>query len=115
MKRIILIIFSFIIWLLLTWTFNWQSLVTGMVVSLTVGLMFGNLFVSNAKKVLMLAASEGDTAAAKKLLDYSKKPAETKRGRFVKDEARKEAAKKVRDDDILSDAALRLNVVSIRD
>lgn len=54
MKRIILIIFSFIIWLLLTWTLYWQNLVTGLVVSLTIGLMFGNLFVSNAKKVLQI-------------------------------------------------------------
>lgn len=70
---------------------------------------------SNAKKVLMLAASEGDTSAAKKLLDYSKKPAETQRGRFIKAEARKEAVKKADDNDLLSDAALRLNVVPIRD
>lgn len=70
---------------------------------------------SLAKRAVIAAVNDGDTAAAKKLWDMSKKPAETKRGRFVKDEAKKEAAKKVNDDELLSDAALRLNVVPIRD
>lgn len=54
MKRIILIVFSFIVWLLLTWTLNWQSLLIGAVVSLAIGLVFGKLFVSNAKKVFQI-------------------------------------------------------------
>jgi len=70
---------------------------------------------SNAKKVLMLAASEGDVSAAKKLWDNSKKPAETKRGRFKKEEVIKEAAKTVEDKEFLANAATRLNVVSIMD
>lgn len=70
---------------------------------------------SRAKKAVMVAVSEGDTAAAKKLWDMSKPTAETKRGRFVKEEAKKEAVKKVEEEDFLADAALRLNVVSIRD
>ena len=70
---------------------------------------------STAKKVLMLAASEGDTSAARKLYDISKPPVESKRGRFKKEEVIKEAAKKVEDREFLDNAALRLNVVSIRD
>jgi multicomponent Na+:H+ antiporter subunit E len=53
-KKIILILFSFILWLLLTWTLNWQSLAAGGVVSVAVGLVFGNLFTSNAKKVFQI-------------------------------------------------------------
>jgi len=70
---------------------------------------------SNAKKTLMLAASEGDVSAARKLWDMSRPEKETKRGRFKKDEVTKEAAKAVEENDFLSDAAMRLNVVSIRD
>ena len=54
MKKIILILFSFLLWLLLTWTLNWQSLVAGGVVSIAVGLVFGTLFVTNAKKVFQV-------------------------------------------------------------
>jgi len=53
-KRIILIIFSFIVWLLLTWTLDWQNLLVGLVVSIAIGFVFGNLFVSDSKKVLQL-------------------------------------------------------------
>jgi len=53
-KKIILILFSFLLWLLLTWTLNWQSLVAGGVVSIAVGLVFGTLFVTNAKKVFQV-------------------------------------------------------------
>ena len=51
MKKIILILFSFIVWLLLTWNFNSQNLIIGGVVSVAVGLIFGSLFVSDAGKV----------------------------------------------------------------
>ena len=51
MRRIILILFSFVVWLGLTWTLNWQSLVAGGVVSITVGLVFGPLFVTAPGKV----------------------------------------------------------------
>lgn len=54
MKKIILILFSFLLWLLLTWTLNWQSLVAGGVISIAAGLVFGTLFVTNAKKVFQL-------------------------------------------------------------
>lgn len=38
-------------WLFLTWTLNWQNLVVGGVVSITVGLLFGNLFAKAPAKV----------------------------------------------------------------
>jgi len=53
-KKIIMILFSFLLWLLLTWTLNWQSLVTGGVISIAVGFVFGTLFVTNAKKIFQV-------------------------------------------------------------
>ena len=70
---------------------------------------------STAKKTLLLAVSEGDVGAARKLFDISKKPTESKRGRFKKEEVIKEAAKSVEDKEFLHNAATRLNVVSIMD
>lgn len=70
---------------------------------------------SRAKKTLMLAVSEGDVSAAKKLADMSKPLVTTARGRFKKAEVTKEAAKAVEDKDFLEEAAMRLNVVNIRD
>lgn len=52
MRKIILILFSFAVWLLLTWTFRWENLVAGGVVSIIVGLVFGNLFADEPMKVL---------------------------------------------------------------
>lgn len=54
MRKIILILFSFAVWLLLTWTLNWQNLIAGGLVSITVGLIFGNLTVSAPAKVFQL-------------------------------------------------------------
>jgi len=51
-KKIILIITAFIIWILLTWNFNWQSLAAGGVVAIFVGIIFGNLFITDTNKVL---------------------------------------------------------------
>jgi len=50
-RRFILTIFSFAVWLMLTWRFNWQNLVVGGVVAICVGLIFGNFFVSAPAKV----------------------------------------------------------------
>lgn len=68
---------------------------------------------SLAKKALILKVQEGDVSAAKKLYDMSKAKEDTKRGRFVKEEARKEAAKKVADQDFIEEAWNRLNVVKL--
>ena len=54
MRRIILILFSFILWLLLTLNTNIQNLIAGLVVALIVGLTFGNLFVTTPFKVFQL-------------------------------------------------------------
>jgi len=48
-------VFSFGLWLLLTWTVNWQNMVVGGAVSILVGLLFGNLFVEEAGRVLQPA------------------------------------------------------------
>lgn len=44
MRRFILFIDAFILWLLLTWTFNYQSIIVGIGVSLLVALVFGKSF-----------------------------------------------------------------------
>ena len=52
MRKIILTLFSFAVWLLLTWTLDWQNLVVGGFVSILVGLVFGNLFTDGPMKIL---------------------------------------------------------------
>ena len=54
MRKIILILFSFGIWLLLTWTFYWQNLVVGGLVALCVGFVFGNRFVEKPFHVFQI-------------------------------------------------------------
>ena len=51
MRKVVLILFSFAVWLLLTWTLYWQNLVVGGLVAVIVGLVFGNLFVTAPLKV----------------------------------------------------------------
>lgn len=51
MRRIILIIFSFALWLLLTWSLNWQSLVAGGAAAIIAGLIFGSTFVDEPLKI----------------------------------------------------------------
>ncbi|MBN2030179.1 Na+/H+ antiporter subunit E [bacterium] len=51
MRKIILIFWSLIVWLLLTWTLNLQNVIVGGVVAITVGLIFGNLFVTAPLKI----------------------------------------------------------------
>jgi multicomponent Na+:H+ antiporter subunit E len=50
-KRLVLILFSCIVWLLLTWAIDWQHLVVGAVLSVLVGLIFGDLFIQEPAKV----------------------------------------------------------------
>jgi len=54
LRQVILIIFSFLLWLGLTWTLNVQSLIVGGAASLIVGLVFGKLFTDEPKKVFQL-------------------------------------------------------------
>ena len=51
MRKVVLILFSFGLWLFLTWTLGWQHLIVGGVVAIMVGLLFGNLFVHEPAKV----------------------------------------------------------------
>lgn len=54
MKRIVLFITAFILWLLLTWTLNWQYLLVGIVVAFLVAILFGNLAVQEPKKFFQI-------------------------------------------------------------
>lgn len=54
MKRVILFIVCFILWLLLTWTLNWQHILVGVVVAFLVALLFGNISVKEPKKCLQI-------------------------------------------------------------
>lgn len=51
MRKVILILLAFVIWLLLTWTLQWQSLVIGGIISIMTGLLFGNLAITTPSKV----------------------------------------------------------------
>ncbi len=52
LRRITLFIFSYVLWLLLTWTLNWQHLVVGGLISLVTALFFGNLFIEKPSFLL---------------------------------------------------------------
>jgi multicomponent Na+:H+ antiporter subunit E len=53
-RRIILILFSFAIWLVLSWTLDWQHLMVGGIVAIVTGLMFGSLFKNDSLKILQI-------------------------------------------------------------
>lgn len=44
MRRFVLSVNSFILWLLLTWTLNYQSLIVGGCIALLIGIVFGESF-----------------------------------------------------------------------
>jgi multicomponent Na+:H+ antiporter subunit E len=50
-KKVILTLVAFGLWLLLTWTLNWQNLLVGGIVAITTGLIFGNLYVTTPSKI----------------------------------------------------------------
>jgi multicomponent Na+:H+ antiporter subunit E len=50
-KKIVLILFSFLIWCALTWDFGPENLVAGSTVAVLVGLMFGRRFLDEPLKV----------------------------------------------------------------
>ncbi|MBN2415096.1 Na+/H+ antiporter subunit E [bacterium] len=54
MRKIVLILFAFILWVLLTWSFTLQSLTAGGVVALIIGLLFGNFVIEKAGPVFDL-------------------------------------------------------------
>jgi len=47
-----LTLFSFIVWMLLTWNFHWENLVIGGIVAVMIGLLFGKNFVDEPMKIL---------------------------------------------------------------
>jgi multicomponent Na+:H+ antiporter subunit E len=51
-RRILLVLFSFAVWLLLTWTFHWQHLLIGGLVAVITGFAFGFLFKEDSLKIL---------------------------------------------------------------
>jgi multicomponent Na+:H+ antiporter subunit E len=50
-KKIVLMLFSFLVWCALTWNFGVENLVAGSVVAVTVGLIFGKRFLDEPLKV----------------------------------------------------------------
>jgi len=51
-RKIVLMLFTFIVWLALTWATDWQHLIAGGVISIMSGFIFGHLFVNEPFKVL---------------------------------------------------------------
>lgn len=69
---------------------------------------------SIAKKALMLAVSEGDTGAAKKLADLTKPKGEETKGRPRKSDIKQAAVKIAQDKEAFEEDLKRLNVIPIR-
>lgn len=55
MKRVVLFLAAFILWLLLTWTLNSQNLIAGAVAAFVVALVFGDIFVQKPGKCFQAA------------------------------------------------------------
>jgi multicomponent Na+:H+ antiporter subunit E len=51
LKKLVLILFSFVVWLLLTWSFDGQHLAVGAVVSILTGFIFGDSFIHEPAKL----------------------------------------------------------------
>jgi len=51
-RRIVLMVFTFILWILLTTNFHWQSLLTGGIAALITGLVFGAMTVTDPFRAL---------------------------------------------------------------
>lgn len=54
MRRIVLFIVAFILWLLLAWTLNWQHILAGVVVAFLVAFLFGNISVKEPRKCFQI-------------------------------------------------------------
>lgn len=54
-RKLVLFLVTFVLWLLLTHTLRLQFVITGAVISLLTALLFGNMFVKNARKVFQMA------------------------------------------------------------
>ena len=51
MKKIVLVLFSFLVWCALTWNFGPENLIAGAIVAVLTGLLFGNNFLDHPLKV----------------------------------------------------------------
>ena len=51
MKRLVHFLILFAVWLMLTWSLNWQNILVGAVVALIVELLLGDIFPAGAIKV----------------------------------------------------------------
>lgn len=54
MRKLVLFLVTFILWLLLTHTLRLQFVITGAIVSLLTALLFGNMFVKNWNKLFQI-------------------------------------------------------------
>ena len=54
-RKLVLFLVTFLMWLLLTYTLRLQFVITGAVISLLTALLFGNMFVKNSRKVFQIA------------------------------------------------------------
>ena len=54
MRRIVLFIIAFILWLLLTWTLNWQHILAGVMVAFLVAVLFGNISIKEPGKFFQI-------------------------------------------------------------
>ena len=54
MRRIILFIVALILWLVLTWTLNWQHILVGCIVAFLVASLFGNTFIQQPNKLFQI-------------------------------------------------------------
>jgi len=50
LKHIVLFIVALVLWLLLTWTLNWQHLLTGCIIALLISFLFSNIAIEDAHK-----------------------------------------------------------------
>lgn len=55
MKKVVLFLVAFVLWLALTWSTAWEHLLIGFIVSLGVALWFGDIFVPESRKSLQIA------------------------------------------------------------
>ncbi|UCF15077.1 MAG: Na+/H+ antiporter subunit E [Phycisphaerales bacterium] len=55
MRKLVLFLVTFVLWLLLTHTLRLQFVITGAVISLLTALLFGNIFVKNSIKFFQIA------------------------------------------------------------
>jgi len=51
-RKILLILFSFLLWIGLSWSLDWQHILIGIVIAILSGIIFGENFIRDTNKVL---------------------------------------------------------------